>query len=83
MAQRLTPWVVNSTHGLFHTRKVMQLADEGFFLDYEDKENRVTVLTLRVNATASKNGTKIYCTTVDTNPPRSNTALLLTINGTG
>ena len=76
-------WVVNSINGVFHTRAVMQLEEKGFYVDYmyEDQDNTVTVLTLRVNATASKNGTKIYCTTVNTNSPRSDTALLLTIDG--
>lgn len=75
-------WVVNSIHGLFHSSGVMLLEDQGFYPDYEE-DDRVTVLTLRVNATANKNGTKIYCTTINTNPPRSDTAVLLTIDGRG
>ena len=75
-------WVVNSIDGLFHTRAVMQLVDEGFYPEYKEHD-RVTVLMLRVNTTTNKNGTKIYCTSIDTDPPRSDTALLLTIDGRG
>jgi hypothetical protein len=70
-------WVVNDEAILLHSH-IVRATSEGFFTTSNTKD-MVTTLTLRMNATADKNGTEAYCTSL--RPPRSNTAILLIIAG--
>ena len=70
-------WVVNNEPILLHSH-IIQAISEGFFVTSSTK-NMVTTLTLRTNATADKNGTEAYCTSLQS--LRSNTAVLLIIAG--
>jgi hypothetical protein len=70
-------WVVNNGEILLPDQ-VSRASMKGFFIT-SNTRNMVTTLTLRMNATADKNGTESYCTSL--RPPRSNTAVLLIIAG--
>ena len=52
--------------------------NNGFFIT-SNEMNRITTLTLQMNATADKNGTEAYCTSLPST--RSDTAVLLIITG--
>ena len=72
-------WVVNNRAILLPVH-IERARREGFFTTSStNNNNMVTILTLRTNATADKNGTEVYCTSLQ--PPRSNTAVLLIIAG--
>ena len=70
-------WVVNNGSILLsdHTTQVSM---EGLFVTSNTKD-MVTTLTLRMNATADKNGTEAYCISLPS--LGSNTAVLLIIAG--
>jgi hypothetical protein len=70
-------WVVNN-QAILLPSQVLRASREGFFTTSNTK-HMVTTLTLQMNATADKNGTEAYCTSLQ--PPRSNTAILLIIAG--
>ena len=53
------------------------MEEEGFFIDKLTVDNTDS-LSLRVNATASKNGTQIYCSSLFTH---SDTATLIVLTG--
>ena len=70
-------WVVNNEEILLPSH-IEQAKREGFLIT-SSANNMVTTLILRTNATADKNGTEAYCTSL--RPQRSNTAVLLIIAG--
>ena len=70
-------WVVNNGAILLPSH-IERARREGFFTT-SSTTNMVTTLTLRMNATADKNETEAYCTSLRS--PRSNTAVLLIIAG--
>ena len=70
-------WVINSQPART-THQKDNLATQGFITEDRHKEN-VTMLTLKVNTTADKNGTELYCSFLPATS--SSTAILLTITG--
>ena len=71
-------WVINNEEILLLSH-IERAKREGFLITSSTNNNMVTTLTLRTNATADKNGTEAYCTSL--RPPRSNTAVLLILAG--
>ena len=69
-------WVINN-HALDHEDMITLFMTQGFISEKEDSLS-MTTLTLRVNVTADKNGTEVYCSSLDTH---SHTAILITISG--
>lgn len=53
------------------------MSSQGFLFEKEESMS-MTTLTLRVNVTADKNGTEVYCSSLDTH---SDIALLIAISG--
>ena len=70
-------WVVNNESILLSSHATIA-SMEGFFVTSNTKD-MITTLTLRMNATADKNGTEAYCISLPS--PISNTAVLLIIAG--
>ena len=70
-------WVINNNAFAF-SNSVERASRQGFLINKQNKPDRHTTLTLRVNATEEKNGTEIFCSSSITH---SNTAVLLTISG--
>ena len=69
-------WIINNYEALLPDH-LAYLRNQGFFVSSR-VEGSTTILTLRVIGTTDKNGTEVYCTSSQ----RSNTALLLIIEGT-
>ena len=57
---------------------VNTIAEEGYIIERHDLAHGITSLTLTFNMTLDKNGTRIYCSSADTN---SDIAVVLSING--
>ena len=71
-----THWNIN---GIPVTRDTQQkIKEQEGFIFYEQLAGSIDAITLRVNATADKNGTRIYCSSLSTH---SVTATLLIIAG--
>ena len=66
-------WVINDI-ALEHENV---LTSQGFLFEKVDSMS-LTTLTLKVHVTADKNGTEVYCSSLDTH---SDIALLITISG--
>ena len=72
-------WVVNNRTLLLRDH-IAEASTQGFFVtSVYSAENRITTLTLQVNATADKNETEIYCYSITST--KSNIAILLVITG--
>ena len=69
-------WVVNNYPGATQIQ-VSALESRGFFIN-RSMQNGITTLSLRVTATIDKNGTVMFCSSVES--IRSNEAVLLVIN---
>ena len=67
-------WVIND-FALDHEN--VELMRQGFLVEKQDSMS-TTMLILRVNVTADKNGTEVYCSSLDSH---SDIALLITISG--
>lgn len=61
--------------------QIEELENKGFFVSEVNEGNDVIHLILRVTATANKNGTEIFCTSIDNNIVPSTTAIFLVIYG--
>ena len=72
-------WVVNNQAALYSYQRD-HLAAQGFFFE-ERCEGGVTMLTMKVNATADKNETKLYCISLPWPGVSSHNATLLIIAG--
>lgn len=79
IADSLEPyWVVNNDPGL-EPSQVTWLSNRGFFIADKRVEGGLAMLSLKVNGTADKNGTVVFCSSVQS--IRSNPADLLIITG--
>ena len=70
-------WVISDYEALLPDH-LTYLRGQGYIFS-STVDGSTTTLTLRVNGTIDKNGTEVYCTYASTH--RSNTALLLIVNG--
>ena len=69
-------WNINN-RAISYDESVTRIAGEGYFI-YERVSGSMATLTLRVNVTADKNGTEIYCSSLYTH---SESAFLIVITG--
>ena len=78
LAGRLNPyWVVDNVPGT-QEYYLNRLRNMGFFIG-RSSNNGITTLSLRVTATMDKNGTEIFCSSVD--GVRTDKAVLFVIQG--
>ena len=72
-------WVINN-YTVLNEHQRRQISAKHFDIS-EKLEGTITTLTLKMNATADKNTTEVFCLSSESYTTRSGTALLLIING--
>jgi hypothetical protein len=70
-------WVIDG-HALAYSDSIEKAAEEGYIIQRQESADYIISLSLMFNATMEKNGSTIYCSSINTH---SNEAVLLVLRG--